>query len=53
MSDEKRDCYYGHCPVHGWEGQRREDPVEAQADLDGHIGWFPEESHEGSGVHSC
>ena len=49
----KRSCYYGHCPAHNWDGMQRDDPGEAQADLDGHIGLFPDESHAGAGVRNC
>lgn len=52
-SAPKNGCFYAVCPKHQWEGMQRESHEEARADLDGHLGWYPEESHAGSGVVSC
>ncbi len=46
-------CYVAHCPAHDWEGQQRETAADAQADLEGHRGWYPDEPHSGSGVRQC
>lgn len=46
-------CYVGNCPHHTWEGMRRSVYSEAAADLEGHIGLFPDEPHTGSGVFRC
>jgi hypothetical protein len=51
--DMTEACYVAHCPIHDWEGQRRDTASEATADLAGHRGWFPDESHAGSGVRRC
>ena len=37
--------YVGFCPVHQWEGMWQATWAEAQADLEGHTGHFPDESH--------
>lgn len=42
--------YIAYCPNHNWEGMRRDDPQEAEKDLAGHKGWFPNESHSDAGV---
>lgn len=45
-----REMFVGICPAHNWEGFRRESITEAQLDLDGHTGLFPDESHSGAQV---
>jgi hypothetical protein len=42
--------YVSYCQNHNWESMERESYAEAQLDLEGHIGWFPYESHSSSGV---
>lgn len=50
---EDSTCYVGNCPHHSWEGMRRSEYSEAEADLEGHIGLFPDEPHTDSGVVRC
>jgi len=51
MNDEKLTVkYVSYCRNHNWESMERESYTEAQMDLEGHIGWFPNESHSSSGV---
>ena len=48
--EEKRPTYVGICPAHEWEGMRRDSQAEARRDLEGHIQYFPDESHSGAKV---
>jgi hypothetical protein len=46
-------CYVGICPEHSWSSMHRDNYSDAAADLEGHIGLFPDESHSGSRVGNC
>lgn len=49
-SDQRRPVYIGVCPAHDWEGMRRDTKAEARRDLEGHVQYFPDESHAGATV---
>jgi len=51
ISNVKIDkTYLAFCPMHDWEGFRRDNYSDAEKDLEGHLELFPDESHSGSGV---
>lgn len=42
--------YVAYCKSHNWEGMRRDDELEAELDLKGHIELYPSEDHNNSGI---
>ena len=42
--------YRAKCDSHEWEGAARDDPDEAEKDLEGHVAYFPDEDHDGARV---
>lgn len=49
-NDKRETKYMAYCPAHNWQGLYQETRQEAELDLEGHKGLFPDENHRGSSV---